>query len=161
VERKTKVHAQDGRADFVITREFDLPIELLFRAHADPDLFVQWMSHEWGTTHALKWEFVQHGGWHFHTIDAEGKVLFAASGTFHGLIENQKIIRTFEMDPSTFDVQLEFLEFDRLDADTSRLTMQSVFRSIELRDQLLKLPFEFGLNMAHNRLQQVIQNTNE
>jgi uncharacterized protein YndB with AHSA1/START domain len=36
MELKTKINAEDGKQDLVITREFDLPLELLFKAYADP-----------------------------------------------------------------------------------------------------------------------------
>jgi hypothetical protein len=60
------------------------------------------------------------------------------------------------MENTPFGVQLEFLEFDRLTDDTSKLNMHIVFRSVELRDQLLQLPFAQGINMAHNRLQDIV-----
>jgi hypothetical protein len=60
------------------------------------------------------------------------------------------------MEGAPFDVQLEFMEFESLTDDTSRLTIHSVFRSGALRDQLLKMPFEYGINMAHNRLQEIL-----
>ena len=59
------------------------------------------------------------------------------------------------MENVPFGVQLEFLDFERLTDDTSKLTMQSIFRSVELRDNMLKLPFAQGVNMAHNRLQEI------
>lgn len=156
MERKTKVHAEDGKHDLMITREFDLPLKLLFKAHADPDLFEQWMSHEYGTTKVLKFECRKHGSWQFETTDLQGNVMVKAEGVIHEFIENQKIIRTFEMANAPFGVQLEFLEFEQLTDDTSRLSMHSIFRSVTHRDQLLKLPFAQGLNMAHNRLQNIV-----
>ena len=56
MERKTKIDAEDGRQDLTITREFDLPVELLFKAYAEPDLVAQWMG-----TKVLKLESRQHG----------------------------------------------------------------------------------------------------
>lgn len=156
MERKTKIHAEEGKHDFVITREFDLPLELLFKAHTDPELFEQWMSHEYGKTKAVKLENKKFGSWEYHTADAQGNILFSANGVFHEFVPNQKITRTFEMGNSPFDVQLEFLEFEKLTGDTSKLTMHTVYRSAELRDQMLKLPFAQGLNMAHDRLQDII-----
>jgi uncharacterized protein YndB with AHSA1/START domain len=156
MERKTKVNAEDGKQDFVITREFDLPVELLFKAHAEPDIFEQWMSHEYGTAKVLKFENKKHGGWEFELIDVKGNKVFGANGVFHEFVPNQRITRTFEMDNSPFGVQLEFLEFEKLTDDTSKLSMHTVFRSGALRDQLLKLPFSQGLDMAHNRLQEVL-----
>src|SRR6185436_13306851 len=44
MERKTKIHAEDGKQELVITREFDLPLELLFKAYEEPELIEQWMG---------------------------------------------------------------------------------------------------------------------
>ena len=75
------------------------------------------------------------------------------NGVIHEFIPNRIITRTFEMENTPFGVQLEFLEFEQLTDDTSKLNMHVVYRSVELRDQMLKLPFAQGINMAHNRLQ--------
>ena len=158
MELKTKIHAEDGKHDLTITREFDLPVELLFRAHSEAEIFEQWMSHEYGTVKVVKFEARRHGGWEFQTSDAAGNVIFSANGTIHEFIPDAKITRTFEMANSPFDVQLEFLEFERLSDETSKLRMHVVYRSAELRDQMLKLPFASGLNMAHDRLQDIVGN---
>ena len=156
MERKTKVHAEDGKHDIMITREFDLPLELLFKAHIDPEIFEQWMSHEYGTTKVVKLEGKKFGSWEFETIDLKGNKVFGAHGVFHEFIPNEKITRTFEMEHSPYDVQLEFLEFEKLTDETSKLTMHSIYRTVAFRDELLKQPFSYGLNMAHNRLQEVV-----
>lgn len=156
MERKTKINADDGKQELMINREFDLPVELLFRAHTEPDIFEEWMSHEYGKTKVLKLECKKHGSYQFETKDAEGNKLFGANGVIHEFIPNQKITRTFEMENSSFDVQLEFLEFEKLTEDRSKLNMHIIYRSLELRNQLLKLPFAQGLNMAHNRLQEIV-----
>lgn len=156
MERKTRIDAEDGKQELTITREFDLPVELLFKAHVEPDLFEQWMSHEYGTVKVLKFECKKHGSWQFQTSDAAGNIVVQANGTIHEFVPNCKITRTFEMENTPFDVQLEFLEFESLDDETSKLSMHTVFRSGALRDQLMKLPFAQGLNMAHNRLQDVV-----
>jgi uncharacterized protein YndB with AHSA1/START domain len=160
MEQKTKIHAEEGKQELVITREFDLPLELLFKAHVEPDIFEQWMSHEYGITKVLKLENKKHGSWQFETTDIQGNVVFRANGVIHEFIPDQKITRTFEMENTSFPVQLEFLEFEKLTNDTSKLTMQMIFRSVEYRDQLLRLPFAQGLNMAHNRLQNIISKLN-
>ena len=128
-----------------------MPLELLFKAYEESDIVEQWMG-----TKVLKLENKRHGGWQFETSDSKGNVVFRANGVIHEFVPNQKIIRTFEMENSPFAVQLEFLEFEKLTDDSSRLTMQIVYKSVELRDQMLKLPFAQGINMAHNRLQEVM-----
>lgn len=151
MEKKTKIHAEDDRHDLVITREFDLPVELLFKAYEEPEIVEQWMG-----TKVLKLENKKHGGWEFETSDPNGNVVFKANGVIHDFVPNQKIVRTFEMDNINFAPQLEFLEFEKITDDTSKLTMQIIYKSIEHRTTQLKLPFAHGLNMAHNRLEEIV-----
>jgi uncharacterized protein YndB with AHSA1/START domain len=151
MEKKTKVNAEDGRQDLMITREFDLPAELVFKAHAEAEIVEQWMD-----TKVLKLEAKKHGGWQFEKRDAHGNIVFGANGVFHEFVPGRKITRTFEMEKAPFGVQLEFLEFETLTEDTSRLTIHIVYKSIAHRDQMLKLPFAYGINMAHNRLQEIV-----
>lgn len=150
MERKTKIHAEDGKQELMITREFDLPVDLLFRAYTEPEIVEQWMG-----TKVLKLDNQQHGGYLFETIDAHGNLVFRANGTIHEYSPNQKITRTFEMENTPFAIQLEFLEFEKVTEDTSKLSIHIVYKSVALRDQMLALPFAHGLNMAHNRLQDV------
>jgi uncharacterized protein YndB with AHSA1/START domain len=156
MERKTKVNAEDGRQDIIITREFDLPLELLFKAYADPDLVEQWMSNEYSTTKLLKLESKKHGSWQLESSDAKGNIVFRANGVIHEFITNKKITRTFEMENTPYGVQLEIYEFEQLTEDTSKLIMHVIYESVEQRDQVLKLPFAQGINMAHNRIENIM-----
>ncbi len=152
MELKTKINAEDGKQDLSITREFDLPLELLFKAYVEPGIVEQWMG-----TKVLKLESKKHGSYQFETTDAKGNVAFKASGVIHELIPNQKITRTFEMDNMPFGVQLEIYEFVQLSENTSKLNMHVIYESVAQRDQALKLPFAQGLNWAHNRLEDVLK----
>jgi uncharacterized protein YndB with AHSA1/START domain len=151
MELKTKIDAEEGKQDLMITREFDLPVELLFKAYVEPEIVAQWMG-----TKVLKLESKKHGAYQFETSDAKGNVVFQANGVIHEFVPNQQITRTFEMENTPFAVQLEFLSFEPLTEGTSKLQMHIVYKSITLRDQMLKLPFAQGINMAHNRLQEIV-----
>ncbi len=152
MELKTNITAEEGTQKLVITREFDLPVELLFKAYVDSDIFEQWMG-----TKVIKLDAKKHGSYQFET-SRDGNVVFSANGVIHKCIPNQKITRTFEMDNSQFGVQLEILEFHKLTDNTSKLSIHSIFETVSLRDQMLQLPFAHGLNMAHNRLQEIAIN---
>lgn len=154
MERKTKIHAEDGKQEITITREFDLPLELLFKAFVEPEIVEQWMN-----TKVIKLENKKHGSWQFETTDPKGNK-HGFHGVIHEFVPDQKITRTFEMENTPFPVQLEFLEFEKLSNTTSKLTMHVVYKSIACRDQMLQLPFAQGINMAHNRLQQIVENLN-
>ena len=151
MELKTKVHAEDGKQELVITREFGIPVDLLFKAYTDPEILEQWMG-----TRVLKLENRKHGGYQFETTDPKGnKHLF--SGVMHEYSPERRIVRTFEMENTPFEAQLEFLEFESVTDHTSRLTMQVVYKSAALRDQMLQMPFKQGINMAHNRLETIVK----
>lgn len=153
MERKTKINAEEGKQELQIIREFDLPLELLFKAYEEADIVAQWMG-----TKVVKLENKKHGSYQFETSDTQGNVVFRSNGTIHEFIPNQKITRTFEMENTPFPVQLEYLEFEKLTDTTSKLTMHVIYKSVAVRNQILQLPFAQGINMAHNRLQDVVSN---
>ena len=151
MELRTKINAEDGKQDLVITREFDLPLELLFKAFSEPELIEQWMG-----TKVLKLESKKHGSWEFETKDNKGNVAFKAGGTIHEFIPDQKITRTFEMANTPYGVQLEITDFEKLTDETSKINMHVIYESPAQRDEVLKLPFAQGINWAHNRLEEIV-----
>ena len=152
MEQKTKISAEEGKQDLHITREFDIPLELLFKAHTDAEILGQWMG-----TKVLKLEAKKFGNYELETSDGKGNVLFAASGVIHEFIPEKKIIRTFEMANAPLGVQLEIYEFEKLTGETSKLTMHTIYESGEKRDQVLKFGMTQGINMAHNRLEETLK----
>ena len=150
MEQKTKINAEDGKQELVITREFDLPLELLFKAYEEPEFVEQWMG-----TKVLKLENKKHGSYQFETTDPKGNK-HGFNGVIHEFVPNRKITRTFEMENTPFDPWLEFLEFEKLTENTSKLNMHVVYKSVAQRDQILQMPFAQGINWAHNRLQDTV-----
>jgi len=60
------------------------------------------------------------------------------------------------MENAPYGVQLEVYEFEQLTEGTSKLNMHVIYESVAKRDQVLALPFAQGLNMAHNRIQEIL-----
>lgn len=150
MEMKTKVEAEEGKMDILITREFDLPLDLLFRAYTEAEFLEQWMN-----TKVERLENKKGGGYHFVTTDPKGNK-YVFRGAVHDVVPNTKIVRTFEMEAAPLGVQLEVLHFEKLTDDTSKLTMHTIFESNQLRDAQLQMPFKQGINMAHKRLEEVL-----
>ena len=152
MELKTKVTADEGKQDMLITREFDLPLDLLFRAYEDPEIVEQWMGSK-----ALRLDNKKGGGYQLEKKDDKGNVVFRANGAFHEFIPNKKITRTFEMENTPAGVQLEFYEFEPLGEEKSRLTMRVIYESGAHRDQVLQWGMRPGINAAHNRIEEVLK----
>ena len=143
MERKTKINAEDGKQDLLITREFDLPLELLFKAYMEAEIVEQWMG-----TKVLKLENKKHGSFQFETTDPQG-AKYRFNGAIHEFSLNQKITRTFEFEKMPFGVQLEILEFEKLTDDTSKLNMHVIYESATHRAEVLKMPFAQEIGRAH------------
>src|SRR5580704_17322331 len=129
MEQKTKINAADGKQELEITREFDLPLELLFKAYVEPDIVEQWMG-----TKVLKLENKKHGGYQFETTDPKGNK-YRFNGAIHEFVVNEKITRTFEFENMHLGVQLEFLVFEKLTDGISKLTIHSLYETAEKRQQ--------------------------
>ena len=150
MEQKTKIAAEDGKQDMLITREFELPLDLLFRAYIEPGIVEQWM-----TSKVVKLENRKGGSYQLEKKDDNGNVVFAAGGVIHEFIPEKKITRTFEMANAPAGVQLEIYQFERLTDDTSRLTMHVIYESVGQRDQVMQWGFAPGINMAHDRIEKL------
>lgn len=151
MEQRTKIIAEENKQNLHITREFNLPIELLYKAYTDAECLAEWMG-----TNVIKLDSKNHGSYRFET-SFEGKVMFSANGTIHKMIENSSLIRTFEMENSNIGVQLEYLTFLKIDDNTSKLEIQIIYESEKHRAEQLKMPFAFGLNMAHDKLELIFK----
>src|ERR1700761_5787432 len=151
MEQKTQVTAVEGTQVVTVTRDFDLPVELLFKAHTDPDILGQWMG-----TNVLTMEAKPFGNYQFETTDGQGNVLFRAAGVFHTFVPNQKITRTFEMENVPFGIQLELTTFEKLTDDTSRINIRTIYETVAQRDQVVQFGMAKGIAMAHDRLVAVV-----
>lgn len=152
MEQETHISAEEGKHDLLITREFELPLDALFSAFVEPEIVEAWMG-----TKVLKLENRSHGAYQFETTDPKGNK-HGFHGVIHEFSPERRITRTFEMANTPFGVQLELLQFESLTAETSKLTMHVIYESPTIRDQVLAMPFAQGINLAHNRLQQTVNN---
>ncbi|HRG58812.1 MAG TPA: SRPBCC domain-containing protein [Bacteroidia bacterium] len=152
---KTQLEAPKNTQEIFITRTFEIPLEDLFEAFVLPELFEAWMG-----TNVIHLNAIQHGSYAFETSH-QGKVMLRAHGVFHDVIKNAQIVRTFEMEEQIFPAQFEILNFEKISEESSKLSMHIVFQSIYYRDEMLKLPFSYGLNMAHERLEELLNNKNK
>ena len=113
------IDAVPGTSYADITREFDAPVEALFHAHADPELFVQWIGPGALHTEITHWDFRSGGGYRFVQRDADGE--YAFRGSFHTVRENELIIQTFEFEGWPDEVSIDAIRFEPLEGGRSRI----------------------------------------
>lgn len=151
---KTQIVAEPGVPQIVITREFDAPRELLFRAHTDPALLVQWLGPRELTMTVDRLEARDGGRWRYIHRDANGNE-YAFYGVFHGTPSPDGIVQTFEFEGMPGRVSLQTLTFEDQGGKTL-LRTNAVFQSVEDRDDMLQSGMEDGVNDSMERLDGLI-----
>ena len=151
---KTQIVAEPGVPQIVITREFDAPRELLFRAHTDAALLVQWLGPRALTLTVDRLEARDGGRWRYIHRDAEGTE-YAFHGVYHGTPSPDGIVQTFEFEGAPGHVSLETLTFEDQDG-TTLLRQSAVFQSVADRDAALQSGMERGVNEGMERLDELV-----
>jgi uncharacterized protein YndB with AHSA1/START domain len=155
----TKITAEPGKQEIMITREFDAPRELVFRAFTDPELYVQWIGPRGLTMTLETFESRNGGSWRYIQKDPGGNE-FAFHGVNHEVLPPERIIGTFEFEglPEKGHVILQTARFEALPGNRTRMTSQSVFQSITDRDGMLQSGMEAGVNDSYDRLDELLKN---
>ena len=155
---KTTVTAEPGKQELFITREFDAPRELVFRAHIDPDLYVQWVGPRELTMSLETFEPRAGGSYRYIHKDSDGNE-YAFHGVNHEVLAPERIISTFEFEglPEKGHVVLETLRLDALAGGRTRLTVQSVFQSVADRDGLIQAGMVRGVTEGYERLDEQLE----
>ncbi|NUM80799.1 SRPBCC family protein [bacterium] len=156
-KNKTVITAEPGKQELFITREFDVPRELVFKALTDPVLYTQWLGPKNYTMILEKFEPVSGGSWRYIHKDPNGKT-YAFRGVHHDVTAPERIISTFEFEglPEKGHVILETLKLEVLPGNRTRLRTQSVFQSVADRDGMVQSGMEGGVTDSYNRLEELL-----
>jgi uncharacterized protein YndB with AHSA1/START domain len=157
-KNKTVITAEPGIQELFITREFDAPRELVFRAHTDPELYVQWLGPRDLATTLETFEPVSGGRWRFIQKDKDGNE-FGFHGVYHDVTAPERIIGTFEFEglPESGHVILETTKFEALPGGRTRVITQSVYQSVEDRDGMVAAGMESGVVDGFERLDEILE----
>ncbi len=154
---KTTITAEPGKHDILITREFDAPRELVFKAFTDPELYVQWLGPRRLKMTLEKFEPKSGGSWRYTHKDEKGNE-FGFHGVNHEVTFPERIIGTFEFEglPEKGHVSLETVRLQELPGGRTRLTNVAVFQTVADRDGMLRSGMEKGMGESFERLDELI-----
>jgi uncharacterized protein YndB with AHSA1/START domain len=135
-------------------REFDAPVEAVFRAHKEPDLIKQWLGPRRYEMDVESYDFRTGGRYRYlHRADGEE---YAFNGVFHVVRENEFAIQTFEFEGYPDVVSIESMTFEALDDGRSRVRGHSTYPSMEARDGMVSSGMESGMSEGYERLDEVL-----
>ena len=151
---KTQITAEPGIPQIVITREFDAPRDLVFRAHNDPELLAQWLGPRDLATTIDRYDTRDGGTWRYVQRDAQGNE-YGFHGVFHGTPSPDGIVQTFEFEGVPGHVALETTIMEQRGDKTLMRTVSS-FQSVEDRDGMVASGMERGVHDSYERLEEVL-----
>ena len=155
-KNKVTVNAEPGKQELFIIREFDAPRELVYRAHIDPKLYVQWLGPHGYEMILETFEPVSGGKYRYLHKDKQGNE-YGFHGTFHEMSE-ELMIQTFEFEgmPERGHVVLDTMRLEELPDNRTRVTIQSVYQSVEDRDGMVQSGMETGIREGYERLDNIL-----
>jgi uncharacterized protein YndB with AHSA1/START domain len=150
----TKVSAEPGVPFIDITREFDAPRDLVFRAHTDPDLLVQWLGGDKYQMIIDRYDVRDGGSWRYVHRDGAGND-YGFHGVFHGTPTPDRMVQTFEFEGAPGYVSLDSLTLEE-EGGRTVVRIHSVHQTVEGRDAMVSSGMEAGLNAGYQRLEELI-----
>ena len=151
---KTQITAEPGLPFIDTAREFDAPRDLLFRAHTDPELLVQWLGPRQLAMTVDRWDVRDGGAWRYTHRDADNHE-YGFHGVFHGHQSVDGMLQTFEFEGAPGHVSLGSLTFEEREGRTT-LRVHSVYQSVEDRDAAVENGMANGMDQGYQRLEELI-----
>ena len=151
---KTQITAEPGIPQIIITREFDAPRDLVFRAYIEPDLLGQWLGPRDLAMTIDRYDARDGGTWRYVHSDAQGKS-YGFHGVFHGDPSPDAIVQTFEFEGAPGHVCLQTATFADRGPKTLVRTV-SAFQSVQDRDAMVASGMERGTRDSGDRLAELL-----
>jgi uncharacterized protein YndB with AHSA1/START domain len=156
---KTQIIAEKGKQEFFIIREFDAPRELVFKAFSEAKILEEFFAPD---DRIMKFDYCEmktHGKYRYSVTTDTGQLLCTFKGVIHEVSAPERIIQTSEMEglPVQGNVVLEFMNFESLPGNRTKLTIHDICMDIATRDAIIASGMEKGLVSIFNQLDELLK----
>jgi uncharacterized protein YndB with AHSA1/START domain len=157
---RTKIIAEPGKQTITIEREMDVKRVVVFEAFTDAELFVEWMGPSRLSLRLEIFEPFEGGSWRYINQDEFG-TSYVFRGVFHEVTKPERIIQTFEFEglSERGRVKLETWTFEEMPGGGTKIIMESLFRSVADRDNMMRSGMEEGVTESFDRLSRLLEKT--
>lgn len=156
----TAVVTLPSETQIQITREFEAPKHLVYRAWTTPELIERWWSGKRGEVIVADVDLRVGGSWRYLMTANEGYEV-GFHGEFREIVPNERIVNTEIYDTGPGAEEAQGLEpavitttFTEVGGRTL-LTQTTEGHSAEVRDMILESGMEAGMQESMDRLEQV------
>jgi uncharacterized protein YndB with AHSA1/START domain len=140
--------------EIVMTRAFDAPRELVFKAYTDPTIIRPWWGWRDSTIIVDKLDLQPGGAWRFIGRQPDGNE-YAFRGEYREIVPPERLVYTFEYEGMPGHILVETITFEEHDGKTT-LTSVSVFDSVEDRDGMLATGMAEGAAESFDQLEEYL-----
>ena len=137
----------------IITREFDAPKHLVYRAYTTPELVKRWWAGKRGEVTSVEIELRVGGQWRYVMVANEGFEV-AFHGEFREIVANKRIVSTEVYEGVPDAEALDTATFTEADGRTL-LEILVECPSREVRDAIIDSGMEGGMQEAMDLLEEV------
>ena len=149
------VTAPAGTPFIDATRDFDAPLDDVYRAWSEPELVARWLGPRRYEMVIEEYDVRTGGSWAYE--HKAGDEAYGFRGVFHDVTPGKSITQTFEFAGAPGHVSLETATFSDLGDNRSRVSIHSVYQSIEARDAMVDSGMEGGMTEGFERLDEVLR----
>ena len=140
---------------YTMSRVFDAPRELVWKACTDPELLPKWWGPRYLTTVVDKMDVKVGGVWRYIQKDAEGNE-YAFNGVFKEVAQPERLTYTFEFEPMAGHISTETITFEALPDGKTRIMTRTVFDTLEDLEGMLQSGMEGGAVETWDRLEELL-----
>jgi uncharacterized protein YndB with AHSA1/START domain len=152
--RQTEIVIDPTVPQVRLVREFDAPVEKVFRAHTDPELFARWIGPRQHEVQVGHFDCRTSGSYRYTIGSGDMQANFY--GSFHEVRPNELIVQTFTFEGFPDGVALEKAYFEDLGNGRTRLTTTSLVDSFEDRDAFVASGMESGVQEGYQKLDELL-----
>jgi uncharacterized protein YndB with AHSA1/START domain len=153
----TAVVSLPADTDILVTREFDAPKHLVYRAWTTPELISRWWSGTQGTVTLAEVDLRVGGAWRYVMV-AHGGFEVAFHGEYREIVPAERLVYTeiYEgaPEPAVGEAAVNTVTFAESSGRTT-LTMLTRASSKEIRDMIINSGMETGMQDGMDILEQI------
>lgn len=151
---KLQVETPEDRPDVILTRTFNAPRELVFKAHSSCEHMSNWWGPRSTSFVSCDMDFVEGGAWRIVLLDSDGNEQ-PFKGEFREIQAPERLTWTFIYDvpPHNEEAAVERMVFSEEDGKTT-ITVTTSAGSFESRDEVLASGMFEGAAETYDRLEE-------
>jgi uncharacterized protein YndB with AHSA1/START domain len=153
-QKNTLTVTLPSEREILMTRVFDAPRDLVFKAYTDPAIIAQWWGPRNYSIVVDQLDLRVGGAWRILNKDTDGNE-FGFHGEYREIVPPERLAYTFEFEGMPGHVSVETVIFEDLGGKT-RVTSTTRFDNTEDRDGMLQSGMETGAAESLDRLEEYL-----